>query len=90
METNNIYRGVKSAIFIWRGEWADPVIAYDGQTIPYWTFEQGLWETYKDSVYDINQEPSEKGFEDWIITEGGPEFIERELNIYLYGADLIK
>ena len=78
------YRGVPGSIFIYHGEWGDPEIIWDGQSINASAFEDELWEIYKD--YCRNEKPTEQGYEEW-LQEQGTDYIADELDSYLFIAN---
>ena len=77
------YRGVPGSILISHGEWADPEIIWDGQSINASAFEDELWVIYKDYCDERKIKPDDSGFEEW-LQEQGTRFIADELSSYLY------
>lgn len=42
----NGYRGSKDIEFVWKGQWSDPELVYDGKTFNYWDIEDALWNMF--------------------------------------------
>ena len=64
--SKELYRGVKGAIFVYHGDWADPEILYKNHSINYWDAEQSLWYNYKEYCEENNIKPTDDGFEKYV------------------------
>lgn len=48
------YRGAEGIEFIYRGEWSDPELVYDGKSFNYWDIENALWDMFCEEIVDDN------------------------------------
>ena len=52
----NNYRGIEDISILWHGDWADPEMEYAGMTVNYWAVENAIYEEYKATGRDPNNE----------------------------------
>lgn len=62
-EQPKTWRDVPETKWIWNGEWADPEVAYDGETINANELEDFAWGIYVKDCQNEDKEPSEDEFD---------------------------
>ena len=71
----NGWRGSKDIEFVWKGQWSDPELVYDGKTFNYWDIEDALWNMFLEenpqwTDDDSNNPDCEKEFDRYVQLEG--------------------
>lgn len=74
------YRGVPGTVFVWRGEYSDPLVRYKGKLLNANDIEDALWNEYKEQLSDSGvEDPKGIGFEDF-VEKNGVHYIEAILD----------
>lgn len=81
------YRGVPGSTYIWHGEWSDPEILWNGVELNANDVEDFLWETYEMDCEEIDEQPTQQGYEKW-LEDVGTSYIAATLDELAYNASL--
>ena len=74
------WRGVPGTKWIWNGEWADPQVEYDGETINANELEDFAWEQYAIECTYSDQRPTEDDFD-----KRPAKWFKEQLDEYMFG-----
>lgn len=71
----NGWRGSKDIEYVWRGQWSDPELVYDGKTFNYWDIEDALWSMFLEenpqwTDSDSDNPECEDEFNKYVQSEG--------------------
>lgn len=70
MAKSKWYYGVKGVTMIWHGEWADWEVEYNGYRVNGPSLDESLWHLYKDICKEDGIEPTDEGYDKWIVENG--------------------
>lgn len=80
---NNDWFGIKSAKFIYHGDWSDPEVQYDGVSLNYYDVEAILLDEYREKH---PEDKNDKGFDDWMRMPEQKSSIQSALDILVQGG----
>lgn len=80
--SQNTYRGVPGTTYVYHGEWSDPEIWYDDESINANDIEDSLWNDFREETGSDDEDE----FENW-LDEKGTDYIKGELDNYLFGMN---
>jgi len=80
--SKNTYRGVPGTAFVSHGEWSDPEIWYNDESINANEIEDSLWNNFREETGSEDEDE----FENW-LEEKGTDYIKGQLDDYLFGMN---
>lgn len=80
-EQPKTWRGVSGTKWIWNGEWADPEVEYDGETINANDLEDFVFDQYQLDCKYSNKEATEADFDSQPIS-----WFKEQLDEYMFGV----